>query len=52
MRRVVKEAVRKTNQQIATEIGKAVGTVKNALHALFKELDVQNRSAPVARQRR
>lgn len=41
----------KTNQQIATEVGRAVGTVKNALHTIFKQLNVQSRSMLIARSR-
>jgi DNA-binding CsgD family transcriptional regulator len=37
-----------SNQEIATETGKALGSVKNALHAVFRKVDVRSRSALIA----
>lgn len=39
----------KSNQEIATKTGKALGSVKNALHAIFGKAGVQSRSALIAR---
>ena len=41
----------RSNQEIATETGKALGTVKNALHAIFGKAGVRSRSALIARLR-
>jgi DNA-binding CsgD family transcriptional regulator len=41
-------AAGKSNQEIATETGKALGSVKNALHAVFRKVGVRRRSALVA----
>ncbi len=38
-----------SNQEIATETGKALGSVKNALHAIFGKVEVSSRSALIAR---
>lgn len=37
-----------SNQEIATETGRALGSVKNALHAVFRKVDVRSRSALIA----
>ncbi len=42
-------AAGKSNQQIATETGKALGSVKNALHAIFGKVEVSSRSELIAR---
>ena len=39
----------KSNQEIAEETQRALGTVKNALHGIFKKLGVPSRSALIAR---
>lgn len=38
-----------SNQEIATETGKALGSVKNALHTIFGKVEVSSRSALIAR---
>ncbi len=38
----------RTNQEIATETGRALGSVKNALHIVFKKLQVRSRSGLAA----
>jgi DNA-binding CsgD family transcriptional regulator len=38
-----------SNQEIATETGKALGTIKNALRSLYRKLGVPSRSAIIAR---
>lgn len=42
----------KSNQEIANETGRALGSVKNALHAIFLKLGVRSRSALIARVQR
>lgn len=38
----------RSNQEIATDLGKALGSVKNGLHAAFKKLAVQSRGELIA----
>lgn len=42
----------KSNQEIATATGRALGSVKNALHAVFGKLGVRSRGALIARVQR
>jgi DNA-binding NarL/FixJ family response regulator len=42
-------AAGKSNQEIASETGKAVGSIKNALHTIFGKAGVRSRSALIAR---
>ncbi len=39
----------KSNQEIADETGRALGSTKNALHAIFRKLHVRSRSELIAR---